>query len=72
MTSEYLETIPVIIDPNTGKNVAKNSFRIEEVRDAFSYAYDHLNNSKLLYDKKDLSSSTNLVIDLLCNPNKFK
>ncbi len=68
-TNDYLETIPVIIDPVTGLNVAKNSFRIEEVRESFSQAYDFLNKYKILFDKKDLPNTTNVMLDLMfkCN-----
>jgi hypothetical protein len=57
------------LDPVTGLNVAKNSFRIEEVRESFAAAYDMLNNFKLSFDKKDLPSSTNVVFDLLLKCN---
>jgi len=63
------------LDPVTGLNVAKNSFRIEEVRESFAAAYDILNNLKILFDKKDLPNSSNVVYELLlkCNPEcKFK
>ncbi len=64
-TNDFLETFPVIIDPVTGLNVAKNSFRIEEVKEALSNAYDHINKHKILFDKKDLANSTNVVLNLL-------
>jgi hypothetical protein len=46
-------------------NVAKNSFRIEEVRESLSAAYDFLNDIKLLFDKKDLPNSTNVILELM-------
>jgi hypothetical protein len=66
-----LDNIPFIIDPVTGLNVAKNSFRIDEVRDSFSIAYDYLNQCKILFDKKDLPNTTNVVLELMfkCNAN---
>lgn len=69
IANEVLENIPVILDPVTGLNVAKNSFRIEEVRESLAAAYDILNNHKLLFDKKDLPNSTNVVFDLLLRSN---
>lgn len=69
MSNEFLENRPVIIDPVTGLNVAKNSFRIEEVRESFSQAYDYFNNNKILFDKKDLSMTTNVIMELML---KFK
>lgn len=71
MSNDYLDNIPVILDPLTGLNVAKNSFRIEEVREAFSLAYDFLNMKKLSFDKKDLSPNCNVIFDLIfSNSNK--
>jgi hypothetical protein len=51
-------------------NVAKNSFRIEEVREAFSKAYDSLNRAKLLHDKKDLTNNSNVILDILFYKDK--
>ncbi len=59
----------MIIDPVTRLNVAKNSFRIEEVRESLSNAYDILNKNKIIFDKKDLPNSTNIIFDLLLNHN---
>ena len=59
----------MILDPITGLNVAKSSFRIEEVRESLAAAYEILNNYKILFDKKDLPSSTNLAFDLLLKCN---
>lgn len=53
------------MDPVTGLNISKNSYRIEEVKDTFSYAYDYLNKMKLLFDKNDLILKTNLISNLL-------
>ena len=64
-SNDYLETIPVILDPLTRLNVAKNSFRIEEVREAFSTAYDFLNMKKISCDKKDLPQFCNVIFDLM-------
>lgn len=50
MTNEYLEG-PIVIDPITRKNVAKNSFRIEDVKEAFGSAFDQIQNLKIQYDK---------------------
>jgi len=69
ITNEVLETIPIILDPVTGLNVAKNSFRIEEVRESLAAAYENLNSFKLSFDKKDLPSSKNVVFDLLLKCN---
>lgn len=67
----YFDSIPCIIDPITGLNVAKSSFRIEEVRESFSQMYDFFSGLKLLHDKKDIHSD-NLVIDCILNAGKSK
>ena len=46
-------------------NVAKQSFRIEEVKNYFAFAFDYLMNSKLLYDKNELGNSSNIIFGLL-------
>ena len=48
MTNEYLDG-PIIIDPITRKNVAKNSFRIDDVKDALGQAFDFLQNIKIQF-----------------------
>jgi hypothetical protein len=58
------------LDPLTGLNVAKNSFRIEEVRESFSNAYDFLNTKKISFDKKDLPSFCNVIFDLMFSNTK--
>jgi len=69
-SNDYLETIPVILDPLTGLNVAKNSFRIEEVRESFSKAYDYLSMKKISFDKKDLPTFCNVIFDLIFSNSK--
>ena len=50
MTNEYLEG-PIIINPITRKNAAKNSFRIEDVKEAFGLAFDYVQGIKIKFDK---------------------
>ena len=64
MTNEYSEG-PVIIDPITRKNVAKNSFRIEDVKEAFGMAFDFIQNIKLIFDKSSVKTlKENIIMEL--------
>ena len=63
MTNDYLEG-PIIIDPTTRKNVAKNSFRIEEVKETLGIGFDYIQDQKIKYDKRSIKSSINFIIDL--------
>jgi len=58
------------LDPLTGLNVAKNSFRLEEVRESFSKAYDFLSMKKISFDKKDLPAFCNVIFDLMFSNSK--
>ena len=60
-SSQEVDECPIIIDPITGNNVAQMSFRINEVRNVISDFFDILNNSKLLFDKKDMSDNINVI-----------
>ena len=42
----------VIIDPLTGVNASKSSYRIDEIQDTFSEAFDFFQNEKIKYDKE--------------------
>ena len=42
----------VIIDPLTGVNASKSSYKIEEIHETFSEAFDFFQNEKLKYDKE--------------------
>ena len=42
----------VIIDPLTGVNASKSSYKIEEIQNTFSEAYDFFYNEKIKYDKE--------------------
>lgn len=64
MTNEYLDG-PIIIDPITRKNVAKNSFRIDDVKDTFGQAFDFLQNIKIQFDKGSSKfNEKNFITDL--------
>jgi hypothetical protein len=63
MTNEFLDS-PMIIDPTTRKNVAKNSFRIEEVKECLGQGFDYIQNQKIEYDKRSKKSTMNLIIEL--------
>ncbi len=63
MTNDYLEG-PIIVDPITRKNVAKNSFRIDEVKEALGNGFDYIQEQKIKYDKKSIKTSMNFVVDL--------
>ena len=42
----------VIIDPITGVNASKSSYKIEEIQNTFSEAFDFFQNEKIKYDKE--------------------
>jgi hypothetical protein len=64
MTNEYLDG-PIVIDPITRKNVAKNSFRIDDVKDALGQAFDFLQNIKIQFDKGSSKfNEKNFILDL--------
>lgn len=63
MTNDFLE-VPIVVDPTTRKNVAKNSFRIEEVKEVFSLGFDYIQEQKIKYDKRSIKSTMNFIIDL--------
>ena len=42
----------VIIDPLTGVNASKSSYKIEEIHNTFSEAYDFFYNEKIKYEKE--------------------
>ena len=42
----------VIIDPLTGVNASKSSYKIDDIQNTFSEAYDFFQNEKIKYDKE--------------------
>lgn len=46
MIKERFESFPIIHDPLNYSNVAKNSYRIKEIKQIFSNAFDILQNKK--------------------------
>ena len=63
MVNERFETYPIIHDPLNYLNVAKNSYRINEVKEIFSNAFDLLRNSK--FELNDSSQNNdNLVYEM--------
>ena len=42
----------VIIDPLTGVNASKSSYKIDEINDTFSEAFEFFHNEEILYDKE--------------------
>jgi len=66
VSNETYDSFPIILDPtNCNHNVAKQSFRIEEVKMLFSNAHDYLTKLKMSFDKKELNQASNSVFDLL-------
>ena len=58
----------VIIDPLTGVNASKSSYKIEEIQNTFSEAFDFFQNEKIKYDKEGktkVSKNTNNNKDIL-------
>ena len=80
---EY-ENIPIIIDPVTGLNAGKSSFRINDVQNVFIALNEELERLRNLYDtnknnkkididkekEKEKNSNDNLIITLLKNVEK--
>lgn len=67
MTNDYLDA-PHVIDPITRKNVAKNSFRIEDVKETFGVAFDFIQNIKIQYDKTlNKDQNQNFITEFLLN-----
>ena len=65
ISPEYLES-PLILDPVSRKNVAKTSFRIEDVKECLGWAFDFLQEQKISYDKNfSMARTLNLVYELL-------
>ena len=48
----------VIIDPLTGVNASKSSYKIEEIQETFSEAFDFFQKEKLKYDKEGKTKVT--------------
>ena len=65
MVNERLDTYPIIHDPLNYLNVAKNSYRINEVREIFSNAYDFLQNRKIANWDYLCENKNNLIYELL-------
>ena len=58
----------VIIDPLTGVNASKSSYKIEEIQNTFSEAFDFFYNEKIKYDKEGktkISKNNNSNKDIL-------
>ena len=67
MVNDRLESYPIIHDPLNYLNVAKNSYRINEVKEFFANAYDILQKNKS--EKNDCpfafcEESNNLIYEL--------
>jgi len=66
VSNETYDSFPIILDPtNSNHNVAKQSFRIEEVKNLFSNAHDYVSMLKMSFDKKEMNNDSNVVYDLL-------
>jgi hypothetical protein len=57
MYPDAFDTAPLILDPITDFNVAKSSYRINEIRNIFFDYYQKLNELKITYDAKIDSDS---------------
>lgn len=64
MKTQNIDEFPIILDPKTNLNVAQMSFRIMEVRSVFEDLFNKLNQSKLSFDKSDMSDDVNIVYEL--------
>jgi hypothetical protein len=65
MIKERFETFPIIHDPLNYLNVAKNSYRIKEVKQIFSNSFDILNRKKQEIMENSYScQNENMIYDL--------
>ena len=80
-SSADYENIPIILDPVTGLNAGKSTFRINEVQNVFIALNEELEQLRNLYDKstkakennnkdKENIDEENLIITLLKNVEK--
>jgi hypothetical protein len=65
MMNEIYEACPIIIDPISGHNASKSSFRIIEVKESLARASNYLNEYKIRYDKYASDNNKNIIYDLL-------
>lgn len=65
MIKERFETFPIIHDPLNYLNVAKNSYRIKEVKQIFSNSFDILRRKKQeITENSYACHSENLIYEL--------
>jgi hypothetical protein len=65
MIKERFETFPIIHDPLNYLNVAKNSYRIKEVKQIFSNSFDILQRKKQEIMENSYScQNENMIYDL--------
>ena len=85
-SSAEFENIPIILDPVTGLNAGKSSFRINDVQNVFISLNEELENLRKIYDKNNNNKNKdnkennndkekennldNLIITLLKNVEK--
>ena len=58
MYNNVLEVYPCILDPITYLNVAKNSFRENEITDLFAKCFDFISQIKVKFDKNELKEKS--------------
>ena len=57
-SNNQLDVYPCILDPITYLNVAKNSFRIDEIKEIYSKTNDFVNQSIDSYEKNELTQNS--------------
>ena len=67
--NNVLEVYPCILDPITYLNVAKNSFRINEIIDLFAKSFDFINQIKIKFDKNEIKEKCLFSILNICELN---
>jgi len=60
-----LSVYPVILDPITSINVAKNSFRIDDVKEIFKKGFEALKSNKVEYDQNSCIKTENIIYQVL-------
>ncbi len=62
---EFLDNQLVIINPMTGLNSGKSTYRIAEVAQYFGFLVESLNYAKMKFDKNYLPKDANIIQELL-------
>ena len=72
MCNEPKYNCTYIVDPiRKDNNVVKQSYRLEDVKMSFSYAFDYLSNCKKFYELHEIGKESNAIYELLLSHMKY-